>query len=121
MSLPRTQERFSRLRIGGRECAEAGWRLEKIFVKITFLFESFQAGAQISDSVADAVEFFGIQLEGLTGERKWPTPRRNDPADGGDDDQRDDELENAHSGNPLGDPWLLHRDRVRRTSTMQAR
>ena len=34
---------------------------------------------------------------------------RNDPADGGDEDQDDDELENTHFGNPLGDPWLLHR------------
>ena len=86
-----------------------GWGLEKIFVKIAFLFESFQAGVQIGDSIADAVEFFGVQLEGLTGEPKWPPPRHNDPADGGDEDQRDDELENAHFGNPLGDPWLLHR------------
>ena len=70
--LPRTQERFSRLRIGGRERAAGGWGLEKIFVKIAFLFESFQAGAQIGDSIADAVEFFGVQLEGLTGEPKWP-------------------------------------------------
>ncbi len=98
--LPRTQERFSRLRIGGRERAAGGWGLEKIFVKIAFLFESFQAGAQIGDSIADAVEFFGVQLEGLTGEPKWPPPRHNDPADGGDEDQRDDELENGKFHGP---------------------
>ncbi len=95
--------------MGGRERAAGGWGLEKIFVKIAFLFESFQAGAPIGDSIADAVEFFGVQLEGLTGETHWPPPRRDDPADGGDEDQRDDELENAHFGNPRGDPWLLHR------------
>ncbi len=103
------QERFSRPRVGGLEGGPGGRGLEKIFIEITLLLESLQATAQVGDGVANAVQFLGVHLEGFTGELKWSPPYRNDPADGGDEDQDDDELENTHFGNPLGDPWLLHR------------
>jgi len=103
------QERLSGLRVGEGELTGTGGGFEQILVKVAFLFESFHAAAQVGDGVADAAKLLGVHLEGFTGERKWPPPPPpNDPADGGDEDQRDDELKNAHFEDPLGDPWLLH-------------
>ena len=91
------QERLLRLRVGEGELAGTRWGLEQILVKVAFLFQSFHAAAQIGDRVTDAAKLLGVHLEGFTGERKWPPPPRNDSADGGDEDQRDDELKNTHA------------------------
>ena len=92
------QEPLSRVRVGAGKLAGTGWGLEQILVKVTFLFESFHAAAQVGDRVTDTAKLLGVHFEGFTEERRWPPPPRNDAADGGDEDQHDYELKDAHLG-----------------------
>ena len=114
------QERYSRLRVWGGELARSGWGLEQVFVKIAFLLESFHAAAQLADRVADSVKFLGVHLDGFTRERSRAPPPFDGLGDDAEEQQRDDEFECAHFGDPLGDPWLLHR-RGPRSFAMQDR
>ena len=75
------------------------WRgFEKIFVEVSFLFESFHSCAQVGNGVADAMEFLGVHLERFTVEPGRSASAFDDLGHAGDENQRDYELRYAHCG-----------------------